>query len=148
MHTFIMYIMSKHYTRLIYIYIMSRQYRRLSYISWVSNTDVYIYMYICICIYVCLCMCMCMCIYIYIYIWLSGPTTCWRVLDTDVELSILAVTCQHIYFGYRPLNCRSMCGTWSLRTWSMTSSGNWSKKRPPTDAAPDAATSAWVRKWW
>ena len=25
---------------------------------------------------------------------------------------------------------------------------NWSKKRQPTDAAPDAAKSAWVRKWW
>ena len=35
-------------------------------------------------------------IYIYIYGWVGGPTTCWRVLSTDVELSILAVTCQHI----------------------------------------------------
>ena len=33
---------------------------------------------------------------IYIYGWVGGPTTCWRVLSTDVELSILAVTCQHI----------------------------------------------------
>ena len=31
-------------------------------------------------------------IYIYIYIWLGGPTTSWRVISTDVELSILAIT--------------------------------------------------------
>ena len=37
-------------------------------------------------------------IIIYVYIWLGGPTTCWRVLNTDVELSILAVTARiYIY---------------------------------------------------
>ena len=33
---------------------------------------------------------------IYIYILLVEPTTYWRVLKTDVELSILGVICQHI----------------------------------------------------
>ena len=59
--------------------------------------------------------------------------TCIRSVQNNVE---------------KPLNCWSMYGTWSLRTWSMTSSGNCSKKRHPTDAAPNAATTSWLRKWW
>ena len=83
-------------------------------------------------------------LYIYIYIYIHTYISLQYLVNT---FWLPAVSCYQQSSG-QPLRR----GSWVLnlqimRTWSTTSSGNWSRKRHPTDAAPDAATSAWVRNW-